>query len=362
MGLTNLEIKRLNFIFKKLKGKHEEYLELFYYLKDNLKLSKDLAFELAYLYDINFVEDGDFSSVTNPKRMTYGEYEDTITPEIRALMKLTGDRDLNSYELKDSRFYRSGKMIEYDGTTYYVFSDFDVVVNLAYGRLDWLCDNFDDHLRSYIFMTDTDKRLFADEEADIMIDSLTDEDIIDMTNLQNKNSEIQNKIEELKNKIELFSKMIDRREDKLNFMYRKLEIAEKKFDDTLIKNIEDKIKTLDSEIYNIGGNIGGIEDEIDDLEQEIIDNIHDAKEDLKKARYDEIYSQLDHDCVDYFINNGIYEDIRSLLEYGPVRLDCDQVKKDYIDGIDYIGIASIIGYNWVDEIMKDRITYYIFSE
>lgn len=313
------EIQFLNFIFKKVKGEHKDYVYVKNYLSEIWGFPPKLAFEIAYLYDNNFQEDGDFTKVTDPIRMSYEKYMD-LPEEILALMKELEDHDPENFEVLNS--YRSQEEIKHDGTSYYVYSDWDMVDNEAFQTYDWLCDDPDEHLRSYLYMTATDQRLFADDESESYVDNMSDEEVVDIAGIEDKVEKL-SVLEELKEKLD-------------------------EIDD------EDEYDQIKEEIENL-------EEELDNMRtyDELIESYRSV---LKEAKYDEVYDQLNDDPVDYFIDNGYYSSITELIKHGPLTFDCDQVKRDYIDNEDENSIASALGYEWIGEVKINNNRYYIFSQ
>lgn len=349
--LTRKEINGLKFIFKKLKGQHEEYVALKELLKNRYNLSDKDSFELAYLYDNNFVEDGNFESVDDPNRMSYDQYMD-LPSEILALMEYTNDRDPEKYEVKNS--WSSSEEIEYEGTTYYIYNNWKAVESRAYDQLDYLCDDPDEHLESYLYMTDTDKRIIAQDEADSFFDNLSDEDVIEMADIEDKIDEIKENAE----KIESLREKIDELDEKFGELQGELDDAEDEEEKIRIQKEMDEINTEMNELQNEYDSL----EEVENVDDEIQTLIDENREQLKSDKYDEIYDELETDFVSYFIDNGYYNNIRELIRNGPVDFDCGDVKSDYLEGTDYDDVASILGYEWVEDVSLGGDTYYIFSE
>lgn len=68
------EKKLLKFIYNHLNGEHKDYVYVKNLLSSKYRVPDNKAFEAAYLYDKNYQEDGDFTKVTDPVRMTYDDY------------------------------------------------------------------------------------------------------------------------------------------------------------------------------------------------------------------------------------------------------------------------------------------------
>ena len=351
--LTKKEINGLNFVFKRLNGEHKDYVYIKNFLKDRYKMSDKDAFEIAYLYDENYQSDGDFTKVTDPERKSYSEYMDLPT-EVLVLMQMIGDRDPENYVVQSYAGKNATEVIEHDGTEYYIYDSFDKIeseANDGYG--DWLCEDPDDHLEGYIYMTDTDKRLIASEEADNYVDNMDDDDLIVEAGLEEdleKLNNIESEIEDLSSKIEDLESEIGDLETVLNDLKEESEEREDIID--MIGDLKfkkDELEEQKSDLEDI------------DIESRKNDIIEEAKEKVRESKSDDIESQLDNDFVSYFIDNGYYNNVRDLIRNGPVDFDCDDVISDYIQNSLY-GLddhANFIGFDNYEEIDFNDKTYYI---
>lgn len=345
--LTKLEIKRLNFIFKKLKGEHKKYNELFKFLKDNLGLPENVAFELAYLYDKNFVEDGDFSSVTDPERMTFEEYQEKVPIEIKLVMKITGDEDFENYD------FDGGNEVEHDGTIYQIFEgDSEIYDRALSSDFSWMCEDLGEHHRSYIFMTEYSRSEFAREEAESQVDNLDVEDIISGGGYRDEMEELESLEDELK--------------DLKSYIESKTEKMEKLVDQ--LKNVtDDKGKNkLAEEIVDLEIEIADLEkrvEEIGDIDEKKESLIETAREELIEKNESNIYDELD-DPYEYFVEtHGVYRNANVLVSRGPVEFDCDtyleDTVSDYIHNSDFESVVNYAGFTNYDEIRYDDTTYYV---
>lgn len=324
--LTPKEIKFLNLIYLKLKGKHEEYLELAKFLKEFFKLKDDLAFELAYLYDKNFEKSegeegmGDFSKVTEPERMSYEEYKQKMPWQVKAVMKVVNDDDPDAFD------FDGDSVVTYmgDGEEYTIFNDETQIADAAESNdlSGMLCDESNPD-ENYIYITDTDRRIYSGEESDYRVEEMDDDEVIDHMDLEDT-------IEELES--------YEEKKEKLKDLEQELHDAET---DEEIERIQSEIDEIEEEISNIGTT---------QSREEIIET---AREELKSSIYDEIYDSLS-DPVYYFIyETGTYADVSELLENGPVQYDCDQYISDYLGDADTDSLASLAGYGNYEEVSVD---------
>jgi len=324
--LTRKDLNGLKFLFRLLKGENKNINYIMKLLKERYAFDDKTAFEIAYLYDKNYQSDGDFTNITDPIRMSYEEYMD-LPGEILALMKVLGDNNPEEFEVIESHGSNSvsNKFFEeimYDGTKYYVYNDWNNIDKELFDSFEWLCEDYGDHLSSYIYMYDSDKRIFASNEADNYVDNMDDDDIIERA--------------DLKDKIEILDE---------------------------IESLQDELDNTDSEDEE---EIERIEQEIKDLKDSIDDSTYDelieeSKEKIREAEYDRVYDDLD-DPVEYFIGSGYYDSIRELIRSGSVSFDCNQVKRDHIDDIGNDDVAAALGYDWIGEVEIKNDTFYVFSE
>jgi hypothetical protein len=323
--LTKKELNGLKFLFRFLKGEHKDFNYIMKLLIERYAFDDKTAFEISYLYDKNYQQDGDFTNVTDPIRMSYEEYMD-LPGEIFALMKVLGDNNPENFEV--SRAYdKTNLEVEHDGITYYVYDSWNNVGEKLFHFVDYLCeeDNYGDHLRSFIFMYDSDRRILASEASDNYVDNMTDDEIIDHENLQDE--------------IEMFNEIESLEEEFANTE-----------DEEEIERIEEEIEDLKRSLktrYNVTTYDGLIDE---------------ARDRIRDGEYENVYNELS-DYVDYFIDNGYYSSIKELIERGPVSLDCDAVKNDYIENLyDNQDVASILGYDWIDEVRINNDIFYIFRK
>jgi hypothetical protein len=325
--LTKKELNGLKFLFRLLKGEHKDFNYIMKLLRERYAFDDKTAFEISYLYDKNYQQDGDFTNVTDPIKMSYEDYMD-LPGEIFALMKALGDNNPENFEV--SRAYdKTNLEVEHDGITYYIYDSWNNVEERLFHFVDYLCeeDNYGDHLGSYIFMYNSDRRIVASEASDNYVDNMTDDEIIDHQNLQD---EI-----EMLNEIESLEEELDNTDTE---------------DEEEIERIQQEIEDLKGSLkarYNVTTYDGLIDE---------------AKDRIRDNEYERVYDELS-EPVDYFIDNGYYGSIKELIERGPVSFDCEQVKKDYIDNLyDNEEIASVLGYDWIDEVEINNKTFYIFRE
>ena len=309
--------------------------EIMGYLSE-LGYDSDESLDIYYLYKNNVDDEGEFDPTTPPDREKH--WEDLEPKQIALGIKLQTD---------PATFEDTGhdKYETMDGEEYMVLTDQEAD-DVAF---DYAKDLFEDSgvspsfARNYIYMTDTDRRLYAQEESDMLVDDMSDDDIIREKDLEDQMDEIDEQESETTDKIDELDNEVD-----------ELEIELAGLDE------ED-----DSErIEEINGEINLLKEQINSLKKISFDGkkediISDAREELREERYDEIYDELD-DPIEYFVEtHGFYGSVEELIKSGPVIVNMDEMVKDAIseDGRGHY-LSSYDGIE--DEQDYDGVTYYIY--
>jgi hypothetical protein len=217
----------------------------------------------------------------------------------------------------------------YNGDEYRIYNDESEIRDVAEGNDlgEMLCQESDPD-PYYIYMTDTDRRMFAGEKSDYQVAEMDDDEVIDRANIEDE-------IEELNALVE--------KKEKLSELEDELGDAE----------TDEEIERIQSEIDELESEIGDVED-VESKKEELIES---AREDLKSEIYDEIYNEL-NDPIGYFIDNhGLYADAGELLANGPVQYDCDKYVEDYLDNSDIDSIVSLAGYSSWEEVKTEEHGY-----
>jgi len=185
-------------------------------------------------------------------------------------------------------------------------------------------------LSSYLYMTATDMRLYAQEEADNRVDDMDDDDILDAVD-----SDIKDELD----RAEEIDDEIKEKMEEIESLNDEIEELESGDEDTTEGELEENA----SEIESIKGQIEELNDSIMELSNERRDLNHTDREDeidecreiLREKYYDEIHDELESDAVAYFIDNGLYteEDIQKSNLF---RIDYEQYAKDLSDSYTYI--------------------------
>jgi hypothetical protein len=308
--------------------------EIMGYLNE-LGYDSDESLDIYYLYKNNVDDNGEFDSTTAPDREKHWE---GLNPQQIAL-GIHLQTDPATIEDKGRDNYET-----MDGDEYMVLTD-EEADDLA---IEYAKSMFEDvgvnprFARDYIYMTDTDRRLYAQDESDMIVDEMSDEDIIREKDLEEQMDEIDEQESETTDKIDEFV--------------------------TEIEDLESELEDLDEEndserIEEINGEINILKQQINSLEKISFegkkeDIISDAREELREERYDEIYDELD-DPIEYFVESRGFYTIEELIKNGPVVVDMGRMVRDAVDGDGREHYLS--SYDGVeDEQDYDGVTYYIY--
>ena len=192
-------------------------------------------------------------------------------------------------------------------------------------------------LSNYLEMYDSDKEMFADEEAESRLDGMDEDDLVREANLEDEYEEVKERLEridELNDEIkEIESKMEELREQETETEEEAEEVSQ-------------ELGELDSELEERKTELDNIENEDNDLES-IIDR---AREDARENIAQEILDELNRDAVGYFTDNLGY-DVSDLANHSLFTVDYDAIADDesyshtYIDGDDG-NVYVFTNYKW----------------
>ena len=340
--LTEKEIKFLNFLYKKLDGKHLETLKVAKFIEEKIRLDKEKSYELAYLYDHNFDDaedfvvnregDGtnsvvDFNNVAEPERETYEEYQERVPWQVKVVMGITGDENPDNYEFDED--YK----VEHEGDEYVIYESQGDLSDTASNNFDPCdhIDSYDDISEAYFYVTDTDRRIIAGEESDNRVDNMDDRDVISEAEIEDKIDaldELYNLKEQIESKTEEMEELVDQLDD----------VSEEEKND-----LEEKIANFETEIQDLESKVEEIESE--GTREEIIDN---AREELKSNYYDQIYDELS-DPIDYFRERG-YHSIDSMVDNNLLSFDCDSYSNDEFENADVESLGYMAGFSNTEEV------------
>jgi hypothetical protein len=166
---------------------------------------------------------------------------------------------------------------------------------------------------SDVYVTDTDKRILAGEEADALVDYMSFDDLIEKADrtredYEKEKSELEDSISEIRDDIESLTELQNSTDDDDSF-------------DDISEQIEEKELELET-----------LENSLDDIESRYED---DAKEEVRSDLYDEIYDKLENDLGSFLDEYGYSDDLQSVsflsVDYEKIG---EEIASDYLV-IDY---------------------------
>lgn len=146
-----------------------------------------------------------------------------------------------------------------------------------------------------IYVTDTDKRIVAGEEADNRVDSMDNQELLEYADLTSDYEEVEEKISDFNSEITTIEGDIAVLEDEISDIESQLDDS----DDDSIDVITDLIVEKKDEIESKQKMISDLEDSVQASEKELEELIDSAKEESRSRIYDEIYTQLDKDPAEF---------------------------------------------------------------
>lgn len=231
-----------------------------------------------------------------------------------------------------------GKIYRFDDSSeWIIFEDINEAENQAVGYVREMLDNepesfTESWLQNFISMTDTDKRVMANEEStNYAYEALDEDDAMKEAGLDIKFDELQEEIDLLESEIK--------------------ELEEEKSDlESTVEDKGDENRELGSQIDDIESDISSKMDEIhlSGKQQEALPD--EAREKVQEDKYDEIYEAL-ADPVQYFVEDqGIYT-IEELMKASFIFIDTDEAAQDAVDSD---GIAHFLSSYDENEVELDN--------
>jgi hypothetical protein len=196
-----------------------------------------------------------------------------------------------------------------DDDTYaiYPYDAMDDILREYYQNLvdDLGYDELGLDLTDYIEMSDTDRRMMANDEADNYVADLVDEELLELSGLDTEYEEFDEKIEEEESKLE------DMRE------------------------VFEDMDEADDNYEEFEGMIEDLESEIDDLRTEKEELVDTARDRVRDNHYDDFYECLE-DPVECLVDDrGWYSSTSELVDAGFVTVDDDAIVDDMASNGDY---------------------------
>lgn len=151
-----------------------------------------------------------------------------------------------------------------------------------------------------IYVTDTDKRIVAGEEADNRVNSMDNDELLDYADLKSDYENLQEKIDDYNSEITTLQGDISVLEDEISDLESQLDDN----DDDGVDVVTDLIVDKKDEIEAKENSIEELENSIETTEKEMEELIDSAKEESRSMIYDEVYTQLDKDPAEFTSEMG----------------------------------------------------------
>jgi len=193
-----------------------------------------------------------------------------------------------------------------------------------------------------VYVTDTDKRILAGEEADAVVDNMSFDDLLDKA--QDVKSEYEDEKSELEDKISTIQSEID-------------DLSELQKD----SENDDEYEKMSELIEEKEIELDDTQSELDDIDSRYEDK---AREEAQELFYDEIYYQLENDLSSWLEEYGYTDDLQNLsflsVDYEQIG---NEIASDYLM-VDFDGeIYFFNNYKKGGRIMaskrKPKYAYYI---
>lgn len=335
---TNEQIGLVEIIIRK-KFDITDYTAIIDYLV-TIGFEKEEAVEGYYLFKNNVDDEGNFDVTTEPDTDRHWE---EFSNEIIALAIFL---EIDPSAIEESRYDNYG-LQQYDTPEgeYCVGTDSEAesAAEIAAGSMVDEGIMGESFVSNYITMTDTDRHLFAQEEADNRVDDMSDDDIIEEKDLEDEISMIDAEESDNNDRISELESEVEELEDELRELEEDEELERQ-------EEIKDELLTLNSQIRELEGI------DYDDKKEDIISV---AREEIREEYYDSMYSELE-DPVEYFVNTHGFYTLTELIKNGPIIIDEKRLIEDLISED---GRGSLLaGYDGDENSQDyDNETYYIYK-
>jgi hypothetical protein len=179
------------------------------------------------------------------------------------------------------------------------------------------------NLSYYLYMTDTDKRLLAQEEADNRVDNMDDDDLLRESDLETEADDY----DRIKDDIDNLESEIDDLKSEIDDIYSDEDEdtteADREKNETKASDLRDELDTKEFELEKLQDELASY-----DTRDELVEK---AKDNLRDDYYNDIYDQLDKDAVSYFTDELGYAE--------------EDLAKNNLFSIDYEFLAKELGYD-----------------
>jgi len=254
-------------------------------------------------------------------RVARGGWEEFVEEfgeeEAKAAVEAMGfePEDVSSFQESRAGFRTEAYEVDFGSEEYIGFKDNDdaeeYAIEVVKQDLEEEPEIFSqDWLQSHVTITPTDKRILASEEADSVLESMSDDDILSESGYDSKKEELEEEYSELEDEISELEEEADELEEDDEDEDAANEAAEKR----------DEILGKESRMQEIQEELDGLVDE--------------AREELSSSKAEEIESELD-DPVQYFVEDQGAFSIEDLMKASFISIDTDAAAKEAVwtDGV-----------------------------
>ena len=160
-----------------------------------------------------------------------------------------------------------------------------------------------------VYITDTDKRILAGEEADFIVDDMRFDDLLNIavdvkSEYEDEKSELEDKITELESEIQDLTSLQESSDDDDEY-------------ETISQQIEEKEIELDE-----------VQLELDDIDNRFEDK---AREEARDLFYDEVKDRLENDLTSWLSEHGYEDDLQNInflsVDYEKIG---EEISSDYL--------------------------------
>lgn len=187
----------------------------------------------------------------------------------------------------------------------------------------------DSLIGDFVYMSDTDIRLFARDESVARSEGYDFEDLTSSLNKEDVVLELSDEIEEIEEEIE-------------------------ELEDLLLYHDEDEDEELDED--SINNKISELKTKLKTKESDYEDLESEFREEYEEMISDEIEEELDKDPVSYFLEQGTYENVGQLIRYNVVMVN-ERELLDYL-----VSVSEYSELSTYDGEIGEFGDYYTFRE
>ena len=249
-----------------------------------------------------------------------------IDPEYFAMHGFTAEEVMEIQEaadakMKDDEPYDEmrGKIYHFDdGSEWIIFENQEAAERQAVDYVESMLEDEPETftqswLEGFIYMTDTDRRSIADDDAtDYAYEQLDEDEAM-------KEAGLDEKYDELEENSDLLSSEIEKLEEEKAELESEAESATGGVDKETLDRIDEIEKEISSKMDEMNSKL---------KEQEALPD--EAREKVQEDKYDEIYDELD-DPVQYFVEDHATYTMETLMDASFISIDEREAAKDAID-------------------------------